>query len=414
MNISNIESKTVVLAPFNAISMALSVLFEKQGVKVTHIFDNNKKVQGKTFRGILICGANEDNVKDAAIVVCSFISLKQIMKQLTQLSAQNVIQYDNVVNRDDLADMLEAFEGVKSSGDLDNINAYHKNVMFCSGDLSIRAALLPKEASQGVVLPLTTVVLTEACTLRCVECSHLMQYFTKPRTYDIDTIICNFDRLYKATTFIRNLSISGGEPLLHKNICEVIECLAAYDNIGYIGLTTNSTILPDEEFFKSISKFNNLIIRLSSYGKHSKYIEQIAKMCEKYQIRYAVLNDATWYGGLRITEINNDWEDVKHIFDACTTKDMLLGEHSLAKCHLALFAEKLGAVPDELPGICGCLDVSSKDFNADKLSAYLDSNEPLQACSICTGVSRVREQVPPAEQALEPLSYKQYKEGVHE
>lgn len=410
MNIQLLGTKQVALAPFNAISMALSVLLQQHGVMVTHIFDNNHKVQGKTFRNIPICSAMKVNTNETTVIVCSFISLKQISKQLKRLETKRVMEYEEIVNRDNLDEMLAAFEQIKEDGSLDDINEYHRNVMFGSGDFSIRAGLLPKEAKRGVVLPLATVVLTEACTLNCAECSHFMQYFSKPRTYDKDVISENFHRLYNAVSFIRNLSISGGEPLLHKDIEEIIERLAGYENIGYISLTTNSTILPSEGFFERISKIDNLIIRLSSYGQYSKYIKQIAELCEKYKIRYAVLDNATWYGGLRITELNKDFDEVQHIFQACSTKDMLLAENSFAKCHMALFADKLGATPDDLPGLDGCLDVSAKDFSSDKLKAYLESNEVLKPCSICSGASRVREQVPPAEQAKEKLPYKKYKE----
>jgi len=413
MNIQNIKSRKIALAPFNAISMALSVLLERQGISIVSIFDNNRKVQEKLFRGIPIYGANEDNVKDLTVIVCSFISLKQIIKQLTQISSENIIEYEDVVNQNDLENMLAAFEEIKLNGDLDNINEYHKNVMFGSGDLSIRAAVPPIDTNKdSIILPLTTLVLTEKCTLRCKECSHFMQYFKKPKEYSADDIISSFDRLLTVASFIRCVGISGGEPLLHKDVLKVAEHVCKSERVGYVTITTNATIMPDENFFIEISKCENLIIRLSAYGEYSKYINQIAEQCEMNHIHYAILNNATWYGGLRITERNEDFEEVKHIFRACSTKDILLKEHSISKCHLACFAQSLEAVPDDAPGIDGCLDILSPDFCTVKLREYLDSNDPLKACSICSGASRTREQVLPAEQIKETLPYKQYKVRV--
>jgi len=409
MNITSIKPGKIAFAPFTAISMALSVLLERQGLTVSHIFDNNQKLHGKHFRGIPICGASEEHLRDTTVIVCSFISLKQIAKQLHQLSAENVIPYNDIISRDDLDDMLAAFSKILLSGMLSQINEYHNNVMHGSGDLSIRAALPPVDASEdSIILPLTTLVLTERCTLRCKECSHFMQYFQNPVEYKTKDIIANFDKLLSVVSFVRCVGISGGEPLLHKNILEVIEHVCTSQKVGYVAVTTNATIMPNEEFFRSVSAHENLIMRLSDYGKHSKYIEDIVEKCKRHHIRHAILNNATWYGGLRITEVNNDFNEVRHVFRACSTKSLLLKGHSFSKCQLACFAESLGAIPGNVSGTRSCLDVSREDFNLSTLKEYFDSQTPLQACSICSGASRTREQVPPAEQTNELFEYRVY------
>ena len=98
-------------------------------------------------------------------------------------------------------------------------------------------------------------MLTEKCSLKCKDCSNLMQYYAKPIDEDYDILIHSLDKFMKNVDFVNEVRLIGGEPLMYKKIDQVMEKILTYNNYEKIFVYTNGTIVPKGnrlEVFKRI------------------------------------------------------------------------------------------------------------------------------------------------------------------
>ena len=88
------------------------------------------------------------------------------------------------------------------------------------------------------------VVLTQRCTLKCTDCSNLMQYYSKPAQIDTSVILKSLQALKSCFDYVHEFRIIGGEPLLNKEFGKIIDYISKNFNYGYIVVYTNGTIIP--------------------------------------------------------------------------------------------------------------------------------------------------------------------------
>ena len=89
--------------------------------------------------------------------------------------------------------------------------------------------------------------ITEKCSLKCKDCSNLMQYYAKPVDEDFEILTSALDKLMNSVDYIYEIRIIGGEPLMYKNISSVMEKLISYQQCENIVIYTNGTIVPKSE-----------------------------------------------------------------------------------------------------------------------------------------------------------------------
>ena len=72
-------------------------------------------------------------------------------------------------------------------------------------------------------MPILEVFITERCTLRCRDCSHLIPEYKAPKNYEMKEIINVLENVLKVVDKISDLIILGGEPVLHMELYKLIE-----------------------------------------------------------------------------------------------------------------------------------------------------------------------------------------------
>ncbi|MEY8349461.1 GTP 3',8-cyclase MoaA [Bacillus cereus] len=88
---------------------------------------------------------------------------------------------------------------------------------------------------------------TDRCNFRCRYCMP-EEIFGRDYSFLSNDKILSFDEIERVTRIfvslgVRKLRITGGEPLLRKNLPELIERLKKIDGVEDIGLTTNGSLL---------------------------------------------------------------------------------------------------------------------------------------------------------------------------
>ena len=64
--------------------------------------------------------------------------------------------------------------------------------------------------------------ITEKCSLRCKDCSNLMQYYTKAKDSDMDVLFKSIDRFILSIDSLDEFRVLGGDPFMNKELHKVI------------------------------------------------------------------------------------------------------------------------------------------------------------------------------------------------
>jgi len=147
------------------------------------------------------------------------------------------------------------------------------------------------------------------CNLKCKLCLVYAPYYKNPQDFALEEVIKSIDTYFSLIDTCSTFNIQGGEPLLHKNLTEIINRTVAYKNqIGKILLTTNGTLLPSSLLMETLWESRDCIqVNISDYGPNlSKKVTELVEMLEKAEIPYHVISyhgeDAHFGGWLDFTD----------------------------------------------------------------------------------------------------------------
>jgi len=248
------------------------------------------------------------------------------------------------------------------------------------------------------------VVVTEKCSLRCANCSNLMQYYSNPQNIDINEIRNNLDKLLTIVDCIYELRFLGGEPFMNPDFHILINWYVKNEKIKKIVIYTNGTIFPSETIRE---KFKNpkILLRISNYGKLSGNIREWSQWCENNKVDYDILEVKKWHDVGKLEKHNYSLEEIEYIYKTCECKDVpTLIRNKLYNCPYAANAINLNALYDEEAQM-DSLEINGDQDAKDKIKEFLFERKFLMACDYCAGRNFSRASVPAYIQAERPLEY---------
>jgi len=149
-------------------------------------------------------------------------------------------------------------------------------------------------------IPQIEFTLTTRCTLRCKHCTNYISHLEKHEhsTMTFEDFKMQLDNLTGAVNKIYNLLLLGGEPLLVKELPEMLEYAAQNRKIKNIWITTNGTLPLSENLIQSIRKYRDkTVVWLSNYSRNEeltlKHEELLAQMQDN-NFQYIFNEDLTW------------------------------------------------------------------------------------------------------------------------
>ena len=98
-----------------------------------------------------------------------------------------------------------------------------------------------------LILPYVEVCISPQCTLRCRDCANFMQHYDKPKPMDLAAVKSWIDALLESVDHILTFRVMGGEPLMQKQLPELMRYLIAQGKLQHIQIVTNGTLKPREE-----------------------------------------------------------------------------------------------------------------------------------------------------------------------
>lgn len=222
------------------------------------------------------------------------------------------------------------------------------------------------------------VIAVKHCNLSCAACNHLSPLFEKS-FLDPERLLSDLRILAKGVHF-EQISIQGGEPLLHPQVDRLLEVARESHVADRVTVLTNGTKLHQmsEEFWKRVDQ-----VRLSVYpGVEVAPIRP--DLIQKVEItRFDSFLESF------STKRNEDVALVRRIHSACWLHGRChaIMDSVFYRCIVGAFIpEGTGDTWAWEPTVDG-LQVEEGARFQGRLKNYLESREPLRACDYCCGTS---------------------------
>lgn len=259
----------------------------------------------------------------------------------------------------------------------------------------------------------TGIALTMACDLKCRLCSGYSPYYQNPKYYTIDFLKEMMRRYFTVVPYVRKLMVTGGEPLLHTSLGELVEELRKYrDQVGTFGIITNGTIIPNEKLLEAVDGFGcHFHFLIDDYGQElSKKAEETGALLRARGIDYTVHHYAgedphcggfVDFGDLRVKKASTQ-EEVLQRFAKCAFPrkfhfcfDLVGGV--MFPCSPCRRCKELGIVDDYSEYIDLFDDALTPEEQRRKIAAIY-RKDSLAACAYCNGMCEDSPRFPAAQQ----------------
>lgn len=250
-------------------------------------------------------------------------------------------------------------------------------------------------------------IITERCSMKCKDCSNLMQYYEKPENSELNEMMATIDSMCAKMDEIYEFRLIGGEPFMNKELHLVAEHLTTKPNVQKVSIFTNATIVPKEHQWQA---FQHPKVRffITDYNELSRNIQKLIPELEKRGIAYVSEKANGWTDCAALDKHDRTAQENTEIFQACCAKNLAtLHDGNLYRCPFSANAHKLGAVPDYKDDYLVVAESGKEDIRA-----FLRDKVFIQACDHCNGRSYGDQVITPAIQTKTPLKYKRYALGV--
>ncbi len=185
------------------------------------------------------------------------------------------------------------------------------------------------------------------CSLRCKNCGNLIPYVDQV-SFDCKKILDNLAYICHDVK-IEKMQIQGGEPFTYKDIARVIDMCACMDHIEKIDISTNGTILPNEETIRVLAKHaDKVTVRFSVYDcvdekPRQQKIDALRMSGVKVDSYHFMFDSGEWFdSGDYWQERNENDEQVKVIYKSCNNRDCwTLADDYMACCGKILSLREL-------------------------------------------------------------------------
>lgn len=239
----------------------------------------------------------------------------------------------------------------------------------------------------------TDITVTSRCTLRCENCISQAPYWKHKFDFPLLEIEESLKSYFGIVDYVMDMDIGGGEPFLYKELKKLLKLIKeGYGNkIGYLGIITNGTIIPDIEIIKLLQQYD-ISISISDYSEELDYKDRVDKLCsllDRYNIRYMRNKHIEWFEfGLTKGIYHYEGEAAYHHMQLCNSVCHILNDKKLYYCSVDYGAQRGGLIAKDSKGY---IDLADGEDYAEKrrkllelVAGYIEGGCP-EACKICGG-----------------------------
>lgn len=398
-NIEDIKTPPLVIFGAGLVGEILFYACRKLGLKVKCFCDNNKNKSKSKLCGLDII--HPDNLKmkypDAAVVI-SAADIKDVIDQLSLLGVEKWCAGASILKDFDIseAELSSPFDFAEYA------------VATC---INCHSSYL---APDRLFLRSVDLIITERCSLKCRDCSNLMQYYETPANCDIDMLFESIDAFCKVVDEVNEFRVIGGEPLMNPQYHLIIKKLIDEPKVKKVVIYTNGTIVPGDDKIQYM-KDGKVLFLITDYGPElSKKIAPMTQTLEQNNIPFYCHKVAGWTSCAKVEKHNRNPQERLELFRNCCAKNTVtLSNGKLYRCPFAANVERLKAVPyssndyiDIQKEVDNCKDILKLK---GQIRNFLMGKKFLDSCDYCNGRTFGDQEIEPAVQIEKPVAYKKYK-----
>jgi len=358
------------------------------GIAITKICDTNPANWGSEFCGHRVVNPDELLGDETLLLATNISNRKFLRKFCEKKKIISIFDVDEIIRK-------SSWPSFYGELDLDWSLARAQEVI----DLYLFDIDSEKE---GIPLKVKSldVVLTERCSLKCVDCSNLMQYYEAPIGAEAELLIESLSRFLSNVDFVYELRVIGGEPLISKNAETVLKLVTKFSNFGKIVVYTNGTVIPKDSVL-SLLRDHRVWVKISDYGAVSRKAQALSDRCKVLGINCIHEIVTEWEDVGRILDRGRTDEQNKIVFGNCCVNDTLTLLHGrLYSCPFSAHTDNLGLLKNAEGDRVDVM--TSKDLRKGIRGLYQEK-EVLVACNLCNGRDHIVAKVPAGIQTKRPL-----------
>lgn len=384
--LDQLSARPLIVFPFGRDGKAAIDTFLAHGFSIRAIWDNHK--DGQTYEGIPIEKPAPVTDGETAVILCAGTTIRDMLHEQAAALCPDVYAGGEVLRAMELTH-----------------REYGSNFMLINQSIETDWS---QDHPDQLVLHSLELPITDRCSLKCRDCSNLMQYFTDPQNADVERTLADADFVLGSVDRIEQLRLLGGEPFVSRQLYRYVEHFAGQEKIEFIHIFTNGTIVPTGENLNCL-KHPKVFVNISNYGPISRKISEIEQLFQQEKILYRVASVTDWTDCSSIFPRNRSPQALEAVFcDCCASRLLTLRQGKLYICPFLANAQALHAIPAAADESLPLSEYDSETLR-QALRAYLDKT-CFRGCDFCAGRPRGVVDIPAAMQIHQPRPYHRYEE----
>ena len=393
--LADIKTNPVPVVIFGAspVGMAIHELCQREGIEVTSYCDNKNYKMNSTYNNTPVLDPQNlpTEFPGGAQFIIVAADINDVVVQLRNMGFEN--WYAGGL-------MLRDFDISDSS--IEKTEAFVNYVVGAT--INCHEAYVSKDR---IFMRSVDLVLTEKCSLKCKDCSNLMQYYEKPVNYELDQMQQSLTNLLSLVDGIQEVRIIGGEPLVNKNFHLVINRLIHEPYVQRIVVYTNGTIAPNDDKLEMM-KSDKVMVLITDYGDLSRNKQKFMEGMDRHGIAYHIDDAKGWTDCSSIGYHERTEEEKVEVFQECCAKGLItISNGTIYRCPFSANASQLGAVPYEPGDWVNLEDIHLIDESDARASirSFLYDKPYLKVCDYCGGRPLYAREIPAGVQTRQPLAF---------
>jgi hypothetical protein len=377
---------------------ALHYMCEKYGIPVQFLCDNNAAKIGQTVRGTPVISVEQATTLPKEVMyLISVADIQDVVPQLLRHGQTRWIAGGILLQNETLP--ANAF------------SAADDFVRFAlDACISCHHAYLHPD---GLFLRSVDIVITERCSLKCRDCSNLMQYYARPVNRSLDEIMRSIDGLCAVADEVNEVRLIGGEPFMNKDIYPIMQRLLEEPRVHRIVIFTNGSVVPPVHW-DTLLRDPKLFFVITDYGGLVKNTELFVSRLREIGAAYYVQPPNNWTACSSIEPHGRSGEAQAQLFSRCCAKYLFtMLDGKFYRCPFVAHVDNLGATPQyaEDSVLLSDWDGSEEKRKTlrEMMRQYIGKISFLQSCDFCAGRFLDDPKIEPALQVAQPITFRSYR-----
>ncbi len=400
--LDNINKSKIVIFGAGTIGRITQLALKNNNIDIDYFCDSDKRKQKYKLESKVVISPEQlyELNKNETFIFLATQYFSAIIPILTNKGFKNIFKVTDLLEKNNVNDLYEKIDLEFLYGKLEPLKLQRSigfyNEMGRKEDYT---------QDQKLNLKTIDVQVTEKCSLKCKDCSNLMQYYARPQDSEFNLLMRSIDKIMNSIDGLEEFRVLGGDPFMNKELHKIINKLVTYDKCKKIVVYTNAKFVPKGENLECL-KNKKVMLDITDYGKHSRAAAQFIEVAKKEKIAYTTFQCTTWQDCGRIMPFSNKNEkQLEHLFNNCCNSDLISLLHGkLYRCPFSANGVNLKAIPQNKSDEVDLTDDKlSYEQIREQIKKLCYDKKYLTACSYCNGRDYSSVNIPSALQAERPI-----------